>query len=255
MAGLVGPLFSLTGILLIVATLVRQNYMFKIQQLETKYFELIKIHRDNVNNWKKLTSTGTWTGSQVVMEVYNELGVILSILDYLCETHQIKLDENDKGGMAYTILYFGIGEKSSPILKNYFERNYKVISASDVNWIINELQRLKISTSENSYRFDGHQIRLGHYYRHLYQTVKYVDSQEYLKHSEKYTYIKTLRAQLTTFEQSLLFFNSLSILGKNWKNFMEVYQLIKNLPPEFTFGIEPKRIYSKIGFEYEETRE
>jgi hypothetical protein len=256
-AGLVGPLFSLTGILLIVVTLISQRDMFKLQQFETKYFELIKIHRENVNNLKKLISTGsTWTGGQVFEEIYNEFGFILLALKSLCELNQLKLDEINMGGIAYTILYFGIGEKSNPILKNYFKRNYGIVSDEQLAWMINTLEDLKQKHGENRYRFAGHQTRLGHYYRHLYQSVKYVDGQKYLNEPGKYAYIKTLRAQLTTFEQSLLFFNSLSVLGKNWRNpksnFLQAYQLIKNLPPEFTFGIDPKKVYPGITFEYEE---
>lgn len=262
-AGLVGSLFSLTGILLIVETLISQNSMFKIQhsmfkiqQFETKYFELVKIHRDNVNNLQKLVSSGsTWTGGQVFVEIYNELELILLVIGSLCETFSLKLNDMDKGGIAYTILYFGIGDKSNRIVRDYFKRNYNAVSDKQVTWIITELQKLK-QTAKNGHRFVGHQIRLGHYYRHLFQSVKYVDDQEYLNESEKYAYIKTLRAQLTTFEESLLFFNSLSVLGKNWRNdksnLIETYQLIKNLPPEFTFKINPKSIYSKITFEYEE---
>lgn len=180
--------------------------------------------------------------------------MILSVIDYLCENHHLKLDDVDKGGMAYTILYFGIGDKSNRILRDYFRKNYNAVSGEQVTWIITELQKLK-RTNENRHRFVGHQIRLGHYYRHLFQTVKYVDDQKYLN-KKRYEYIKTLRAQLTTFEESLLFFNSLSVLGKNWRNdksnLIETYQLIKNLPPEFTFKIDPKSIYPKITFEYEE---
>ena len=61
--------------------------------------------------------------------------------------------------------------------------------------------------------FEGHQSRLGHYYRHLYQTVCYVDSQDekYISNIEKYKYMKILRAQLSTHEEALLFLNSLSL--------------------------------------------
>jgi hypothetical protein len=253
-AGLVGSLFSLTGILLIVETLRSQNYMFKIQQFETKYFELIKIHRENVNNLQKLTSTGsTWTGAIVFNEIYDELGWIVSTINFLCESHDVKLSDIDKSGMAYTILYFGIGDTSNPILKAYFKRNYdNIISEERLTWIINELEKLKLANGENKNRFVGHQTRLGHYYRHLYQSVKYVNEQKYLNESDKYAYVKILRGQLTAFEQSLLFFNSLSVMGTNWQPFIEVYQLIKNLPPEFTFKINPKSVYPRIRFEYEE---
>ena len=81
--------------------------------------------------------------------------------------------------------------------------------------------------------FEGHQSRLAHYYRHLYQTVCYVDNQT-LK-IDKYEYVKTIRAQLTTHEQALLFINSLTPMGKGWnaKDLLVRYRFIKNIPDGF----------------------
>ncbi|MBK6283686.1 MAG: hypothetical protein IPF54_14470 [Draconibacterium sp.] len=58
--------------------------------------------------------------------------------------------------------------------------------------------------------FDGHVNLLGHYYRHLFQTAKYITEQDMLSDKEQYGYIKTLRAQLTNFEQLLLYYNSIA---------------------------------------------
>ena len=111
---------------------------------------------------------------------------------------------------------------------------------------------------------DGHQSRLGHYYRHLFQTVRYIDEQpeRLLNYKEKYFYIKTLRAQLTTHEQALLFFNSLSSLGANWEfgqydennKLITKYNLIKNLPKGFTGKLNPKTYYPDIFYEFDEAK-
>ena len=80
---------------------------------------------------------------------------------------------------------------------------------------------------------DGHQSRLGHYYRHLYQTVAYVDTQSL--DIEKYDYVKTIRAQLTNYEQALLLVNSLTPLGKQWwdKGLLKKYRMVQNIPQDF----------------------
>src|SRR5690606_6627997 len=102
----------------------------------------------------------------------------------------------------------------------------------------------------------GHQSRLGHYYRHLYQTVSYVNIQE--SNIDKYEFVKTIRAQLTTHEQALLFINSLTPIGKNWwnKNLMIGYKFVKNIP--YCFFDEKGEIdltshFPKDYFEYQET--
>jgi hypothetical protein len=81
--------------------------------------------------------------------------------------------------------------------------------------------------------FEGHQSRLGHYFRHLYQTVDFIHERKV--EIDKYSYIKALRAQLTTHEQALLYINSLTLAGNNWwsKGYLIKYKMVKNIPPGF----------------------
>lgn len=75
--------------------------------------------------------------------------------------------------------------------------------------------------------FDGHQIRLGHYFRHLSQTVSYVRDADGFSDFEKYQYAQTIRAQLSTQEQALLLVNSLTPIGHAWwdDGLMQDYRL------------------------------
>jgi AAA+ ATPase superfamily predicted ATPase len=90
--------------------------------------------------------------------------------------------------------------------------------------------------------FDGHQSWLGHYYRHLFQTVKYIDQQPDDIIKNKYDYVKNLRAQLSTYEQLLLYYNALSRMGRPWitEDYMRRYCIVKNMPlPLANFGPDP----------------
>ena len=92
--------------------------------------------------------------------------------------------------------------------------------------------------------YGGHQFRLGHYFRHLYQTVGFIHHQKHLSPNEKYDYIRHLRGQLSTDEQIIFFLNSLSQLGRVWDletkkdhlplpkedQLVSAYHLIKNIP-------------------------
>jgi hypothetical protein len=107
---------------------------------------------------------------------------------------------------------------------------------------------------------------LGHYYRHLFQTVKYINGQpkELFPYKEKYNYIKTLRAQLGNYEQALLLYNSISPLGEPWEldssitdenlKLITKYNLLKNIPPDFTGSINPKDYYPNIFYESDNKR-
>ena len=107
----------------------------------------------------------------------------------------------------------------------------------------------------------GRQSYFGHYFRHLFQTYKYLN-ENILDKKEKYKYGKMLRAQLSTYEQGILLINSISSLGMKWEFTPEKYdndkinprlitefQLIKNLPGEQMFGIKYKVYYPNINFE------
>ena len=70
------------------------------------------------------------------------------------------------------------------------------------------------------------------------------------------------RAQLSTYEQALLFINSISTIGMKWEftpekqsdptirtNLITTYNLIKNLPGEHLFGIKYKTYYKNVEYE------
>lgn len=111
--------------------------------------------------------------------------------------------------------------------------------------------------------YGGHQNRLGHYFRNLFQAYKYINQSSFVDDEAKAFYGKILRAQLSNYEQSLLFINSISSLGMNWDylneseindkdGFITNYELIKNVLGESVSGICYKNYYPKIKFEYEE---
>ncbi|MDB5144520.1 MAG: hypothetical protein JWQ66_3233 [Mucilaginibacter sp.] len=112
--------------------------------------------------------------------------------------------------------------------------------------------------------YGGHQFRLGHYFRHMFQSVTFVNDQEELYAEDQYSYVKHLRGQLSTYEQILVFINSLSQLGRIWeledrktgmavsreKQLFTDYQIIKNIPHnEIIPGIKLSDFYPGIVYE------
>jgi len=75
--------------------------------------------------------------------------------------------------------------------------------------------------------YDALESEVGHYFRNLYRIVKFVDEGE-VEHKATYTGI--LRAQLSTREMGLLFYN---LFGPGFEKFLplaERYDLLANLP-------------------------
>jgi hypothetical protein len=117
--------------------------------------------------------------------------------------------------------------------------------------------------------YGGHQFRLGHYFRHLFQAVKFVnesvlDPRNVTKNAkEQYDYVKFLRAQLSTYEQILLALNSLSIIGRAWEmeryggvapapaeRLISKYNLIRNIPGlRLTDDIDLVKLYPVVDYE------
>lgn len=110
--------------------------------------------------------------------------------------------------------------------------------------------------------FGGHQYHLGHFFRHLYQAVTFINDQPWwlMDRDRKYGYIKTLRAQMSNYEQALLFINSLTIFGRDWELNMQrreqklitKYNLIKNLPRYFVPDMNPADYYPLVDFEFKD---
>jgi hypothetical protein len=78
--------------------------------------------------------------------------------------------------------------------------------------------------------FSEHENTVGHYFRNLYNIVKFVDKSEI---ENKKLYTNLLRAQLSAPELLLLFYNCLSVKGREkFKPLVEKYALLKTVPRE-----------------------
>jgi hypothetical protein len=169
--------------------------------------------------------------------------------------------EKAKLNLAYQMFFYGsLGAVSERIL---IQRFGKTNFASKLTKLIEESKSVNVQRkSENKTElFMGHQSELGHYFRQMYQCVTFIDKQDTstLSYKEKYQYVKTLRVQLSNQEQALLFFNSLSDIGKPWEfgsqndndKLITKYNLVKNIPEGYTKDINVKTYFNNVHFEGE----
>lgn len=106
--------------------------------------------------------------------------------------------------------------------------------------------------------FTIHNSDLGHFFRHLYHIVKFVDRNPYFNSItnntaflQKADYIKILRAQLSNSEIVLLALNGLTKQGEKFKKYIDDYELLVNInmetemPEDYTSRVPgPKIIVS-----------
>jgi len=283
--GLIGTVVALVGVFLLYETLgqqrsalARQEDFFIKQQVETRFFELVRIQRENVLQLK----TKGKVGREVFIQFRDDFHELFQkVLDQYPQNASTK-KENESvpqwyreiTQIAYLILFYGVNNFSMDDLKRKIQSitndrgGYREIE-SLLDTLTKEHQTTKDENDKKGsvkhyLKYDGQQARLGHYFRHLFQTVNYINDQptHLFNYRAKYNYVKTLRAQLSTHEQAILFFNSLTELGAPWEmnntednsKLVTKYNLIKNLPSGFTNQINPKFYYPDVYFEYDERK-
>lgn len=259
---------------------IQQREDIQLERLESKFFDMLKLHRDNV---LELNILNKYTGRKVFISLYREfrftyfkLKKLISELSpdkleyYQIPTEGIKR-ELFLCNFSYMIFYIGVGKTSNKLLKDVLTPKVHPELLSDVISDFTKLHReyfIKKNRSKSEstdiddkyftfeyagerfrlytrYKpFDGHLIRLGHYYRHLIQTVKMIDEAPENIVKDKYFYLRNLRAQLSGHEQVMLYYNALSDYGTEWfeKPFFTDYAMVRNVPlPLADFGVTPEQ--------------
>ncbi|MBI1939372.1 MAG: putative phage abortive infection protein [Ignavibacteriales bacterium] len=292
--GMLGGILSFLSIVLIYFTLSLQTESFNRSSFESKFFELIKYHRANVAEWEhtppEFKEEKIVKGRKVFVHIHRQILRALEELtpffknknledimlpDALNElkrnanfiSRKIDLMLLQKINIAYMIVFFGVLEEGRRILskvvkKKYNEEFYEKILIHFQNIPVKrECDLDKVKNNTHIKYFGGHQNRLGHYMRHYYQSINYVNSYKPFKskYPDKYNYVKMYRAQLSTYEQSVFFFNSLSDLGNVWEldqsnlnsndQLITKYNLIKNIPTEFILDINLNAFYPDVEYE------
>lgn len=108
----------------------------------------------------------------------------------------------------------------------------------------NEFVYDEIRCSWNMFWKD-HARELAHYYRYLYNIIRFIDESEV----EKVNYIRIVRSQLSDQELLLLFYNCLSENGaKQFKPLVEKYSLLDNMPIEQLLDSEHIALYELNAF-------
>jgi hypothetical protein len=265
-----------------------QDKRTRLDLFENKFYTMLSIHRDNVNGM----DINKIHGRKVFLHLIDELRFLYWVIrDFYTNDPQkaspgIVLNEEEIYQVVYLSFFFGIGEKSTPLVKDLggakllgFVENvhaYILQLIADNNKTRNKLYAVNTSDSVLVWKKVhslgvGHLRRLSHYIRHLFQTVKFVDDQpsDLLDDKQKYDYITNLRAQLSTYEQLLLYYNSLSVLGEPWlttmsgnkENYIVKYCMVKSMPINSAdFYLSPpeilpqENILGKPMFEWTEIR-
>lgn len=193
--------------------------------------------------------------------------------------------------LAYIILFFGVGKMGRENIKQIFSSkymedylcnllNYLSHKPADLNTNENSKSRWenisvisenfeKPNTNNFNRFYNGHQSRLGHYFRQLYMSMNYINTRPKLAYLDKWEYAKNFRSLFSNHEQLVIFLNSISILGRDWelnyiiskdnideenRKLITKYDLIKNIPMAYRNTYQIDKFYPNVEFEEEVTK-
>lgn len=194
LGGVLNPIFSflaLIGLLITIALQVRQlrisahelrsaeaalsaqSDATKVQNFETSFFQLLKLHNDVVNAIDLQSEEGRVTKGRDCFKVF---------------VNRLEKDLRTEGGS----------------------------------------KRYKTFVTQYELFYINHEHEIGHYFRLLYNIVKLVKITDGI---DKKRYTNLLRAQLSSYELKLLFYNCISSWGKEkFKPLVEEFALLKTIP-------------------------
>lgn len=266
--GIDEDVFSVLGVIVAVMVAIDQGRRFLLSQFENRFITLLNLHRTNVSEFK----INNIRNKEVFVALIKEYSYAYKIVNayYIEHSGSEKQRKHDIAIIAYLILFFGVQRKDDLILKRNLGGYIKYLQMDMLIDNILKIKKITRSLSKKEFvymYFDGHQTRLGHYYRHLYQTMTYLNEDYRLTFDKKNEYAKMLRAQFSNYEQALFFLNSISPLGLTWwqKEYISTYKLVKNIPEDFysNYGIDidlksyfeieafkPEKVKNKYEYKY-----
>ena len=278
--GILSPVIGLFGIIVGGLAFYAQyeankqvREQFKIQQFESQFYEMLHLHRENLNEMKidgyeldiLLNRTDKEIkGKKIFVSMLNELISCYKIINsFLSKNGVLTYKHKDEiFYYSYYIFFFGLDQFEREI--SNFSSNGK-IKEDILRKVKSNLKLAQKNHSERNIKdyenielyikykpFTGHQSRLAHYYRHLFQTVKFVEKQNetIISYESKRDYLRILRSMMSNHEQVLLFLNWKSDFGYNWEEknirkrrnklgnyFFTDYRMIHNLNPQLIDSI------------------
>ena len=259
---------------------------FKIQQFESQFFEMLRLHKENINEMKisgydilmsksvetgntKVIETNTRTqiertteGRKVFVSMNKEFKACYKFCELYNSKRSSKYSKNKILELAYRIFLFS--STSNLIFSNEIDSKF-ILEVKKELKLIRDIHK-ETSGQFNSFPgignknidlhikyspFTGHQSRLGHYYRHLFSTVKYVvkkEKEDLFSYKQSREYLKILRAQMSNDEQIMLYYNYIIGFGANWdylgeegNEFLTKYRMLHNLPVDNLKYVENPR--------------
>ena len=179
---------------------------FQKQNFESSFFQLLTIHNDVVNSMViRKGIDGEYFGRE-------SFGYMLK------EFKSIYLSDMRNDGLSGGVLEGALkGARKGEL---------------DVTEELRQLIDEKVSEKYEEF-FVAYQAYVGHYFRHMYHVIKFVDQHGFFdgeEFKEKKFYTDLIRAQLSSDELGLFFYHGLSDRGTEFGPLVKKYDFFEDLP-------------------------
>lgn len=248
--GVISTLFAIAAAMYVIKTYKKQLRDRKFHRFEATFMRMLELHKQNVSeiNIKSHIEVSTgqnYNGRYAFPIMYKELALIYdetgkAIVTFLQNNPHIRYNT-----WRNPELMIDLAHKLSFGFFFYDVNGYQLTRDKNeplYDLTVGVVQILKQSPQMKDYLNLSRNIVLGHYFRHLYNMVKFVDDSKSLHNfKEREDYCKLIRSQMSDYEQIVLYYDTLSPLGAAWIQPLGVsdvenmsllckYRFVKNCP-------------------------
>ncbi|MFQ6391314.1 putative phage abortive infection protein [Priestia aryabhattai] len=214
-AGSTVPIFTLVSFIGLIITLRMQKQQLEMQrqELQNSILEMQETRREIKEQGQTMALQRFESTFFNMLSLHNEIIKSLSARDVF---NAGALPKTERAVFPYMI--------------NFLKRTSDSLVVN--NKIQNQPPIVQIRTTYNEL-FKIYEAQLGHYFRNLYRIVKFVD-EAHINDKEKNTYIGIIKAQLSSYELTMLLYNGLSEHGIKFLPLMRKYNLLDNINKELS---------------------
>lgn len=244
--GYFGTIFLVVSVAVLVGSYRNQRFSNRLVAFESRFFELLKYHRDNTVE----IEVEDIKGRRAFVSFIREWRLLAAVLQKAESQLSMKLKVTERAILSYLAFYHGSGPNARRSFVQEAVKGYRLELVTEVLRIMSsdwELYKRAHSSRGDAATpnaegkelkplayipFEGHHSRLAHYFRHMFHLVKY--AADYAPKGTAQDYVDLVRAQLTTHEQAVLALHAASVDGA-WRtqDYLQGYHLIKDIPLGF----------------------
>jgi len=238
LGGSVASLWALAGLFFIYVAFLGQKQQLLNQQLELMYSQLeVKYTRLELAGQKEEMKEQNLTLRQQKFEntFFQLINLFNSIVNSLDLRNRKTKSVTTSGRECFDVFYKRLRSQLTRVV-------YGGASTND------DLKDATIDQTLEAYNalYSNEKSDLSHYFRTIYHVYKFIDSSD-IKNKKQYASIA--RAQLSSYEQILLFYNCLHENGREkFKPYVEKYAVFKNIDDSLIINADHLSEYKKGAF-------